>query len=60
MKRYSVDVLVVGAGGAGLMSAYEASKYGVRTAVVSKGKAARSGATIMAPGAIAGVGEPWK
>ena len=60
MRRIECDVLVVGAGGAGLMSAYEASKHGVRVAVVTKGKAARSGATVMAPGAISGVGDAWK
>jgi len=37
MKRINYDVLVVG-GGAGLMEAYEATKYNVRVSVVSKGK----------------------
>lgn len=60
MKRISCDVLVVGGGGAGLMAAYEATKYNVRVSIVSKGKIQRSGATIMAPGAISGVDDRWK
>lgn len=58
MQCYSVDVLVVGGGAAGMMAAYEASKHRVSVAVVSKGRLERSGSTVMAPGAIAGVG-PW-
>jgi succinate dehydrogenase/fumarate reductase flavoprotein subunit len=60
MERINCDVLVIGGGGAGLMAAYEASKGKVKVAVVSKGKVQRSGATIMAPGAIAGVDDRWK
>ncbi len=60
MKRIHVDVLVVGGGGAGLMAAHEAAKGNVRVAVVNKGKVQRTGATIMAPGAIAAVDDRWK
>lgn len=60
MKRVNTDVVVVGGGGAGLMAAYEASKLNVRVSIVSKGKVQRSGATIMAPGAIAAVDDRWK
>lgn len=60
MKRISTDILVVGAGGAGLMAACEAARHSARVALVSKGRAQRSGATIMAPGAIAAVDERWK
>jgi len=60
MLRVNCDVLVVGGGGAGLMAAYEATKHDVRVCIVSKGKVQRSGATIMAPGAIAGVDDRWK
>lgn len=56
MHRYQTDVLVIGGGGAGMMAAYEASKHGVRVALVSKGSLERSGCTVMAPGAIAGSG----
>lgn len=56
MYNYETDVLVVGGGAAGAMAAYVASKYGVRVTMVLKGKAQRSGNTVMAPGAIAGVG----
>ena len=41
------------------MAALAAGERG-RVAVVSKGKAGRSGATVMAPGAIAAVGDGWK
>jgi len=56
LTRLDADVLVIGGGGAGLMAASEASRHGVRVAVVLKGQRERSGATIMAPGAVAGVG----
>ena len=59
MKRIITDVLVAGAGGAGLMAAITAAERG-RVCIVSKGKAGRSGATVMAPGAIAAVGDGWK
>jgi succinate dehydrogenase/fumarate reductase flavoprotein subunit len=39
------------------MAAYEAAKQGANVLVVAKGKPQRAGATIMAPGAIAAVGE---
>ena len=60
MQRYTYDVLVIGGGGAGCVAAYEASKYIARVGLVSKGYITRSGATIMAPGAIAGVDSRWK
>lgn len=60
MRRYKTDVLIVGGGGAGLMAAHEAAKQSVSVAVVNKGKVQRTGATIMAPGAIAAVDERWK
>lgn len=57
MYNYSTDVLVIGGGGAGAMAAYEASKHGVKVTMVLKGYPQRNGATLMAPGAIAGVGD---
>lgn len=60
MRRYICDVLVIGAGGAGLMAACEAAKSKVQVAVVNKGYVQHTGATIMAPGAIAAVGDKWK
>ena len=60
MKRMQCDVLVVGGGGAGLMSAFSAARKGARVLVVNKGKVQRSGATIMAPGAISAVDDRWK
>ncbi len=57
MYNYETDVLVIGGGGGGAMAAYEAGKYGVNVTMVLKGRPQRCGSTIMAPGAIAGVGE---
>jgi len=48
---------VIGGGGAGAMAAYEASKHGVSVMMVLKGRPQRCGSTVMAPGAIAGVGD---
>ena len=60
MQRIACDVLVIGGGGAGLMAAHEASKHAVRVVVVNKGRVQRTGATVMAPGAIAAVDDRWK
>jgi succinate dehydrogenase/fumarate reductase flavoprotein subunit len=57
MYNVDTDVLVIGGGGGGAMTAYEASKHGVRVTMVLKGRPQRCGSTIMAPGAIAGVGD---
>lgn len=59
--RYNMlvtDVLIVGGGAAAAMAAYEVKKQNVDVVIVSKGIPQHSGATVMAPGAIAGVG-PW-
>jgi len=60
MKRLTCDVLIIGSGGAGLMSAYQAAKNNVSVAIVNKGYSQHTGATIMAPGAVAAVGEGWQ
>lgn len=57
MRSLETDVLIIGGGGAGAMAAYEASKHGVRVAVVLKGLPQRCGNTVLAPGAIAAVGD---
>ncbi|MEL7567289.1 MAG: FAD-dependent oxidoreductase [Dehalobacterium sp.] len=57
MHNFETDVLVIGGGAAGAMAAYEASKHGVKVTMVLKGRPQRCGSTIMAPGAIAGVGD---
>lgn len=57
MDSFETDVLVIGGGGGGAMAACEASKYGLSTLMVLKGRPQRCGSTMMAPGAIAGVGD---
>ena len=60
ISRYYADTFVVGAGGSGLIAAIEASKHSGSVAVVSKGKAGHSGATVMAPGGIAAIHDLWR
>ena len=48
------DILVVGAGGAGIMAAIEAAKYGVTVTMAVKGLVGHSGCTPSALGGIAG------
>jgi succinate dehydrogenase/fumarate reductase flavoprotein subunit len=59
MHNFETDVLVIGGGGGGAVAAYEASKHGASVMMVLKGRPQRCGSTIMAPGAIAGVGN-WR
>src|SRR5919109_823202 len=59
-KRYHYDVVVIGAGGAGLRAAIEASAMGVRTAVICKSLLGKAH-TVMAEGGIAAaMGNVWK
>lgn len=48
VEQRTVDVLVIGSGGAGLRAGIEAATAGCRTLVLSKGKVDRSGATLLA------------
>jgi len=57
MYNVETDVLVIGGGEGGAMAAYEAGKHGVSVMMVLKGRPQRCGSTVMAPGAIAGVGD---
>ena len=57
MFNFETDVLVIGGGGGGAMAAYEASRRGATVMMALKGRPQRCGSTIMAPGAIAGVGD---
>lgn len=59
-ESLETDVLVIGAGGAGMMAAIAAKEAGARVCLVCKTKAMRGGATVMAPGAIAAVDNSWK
>src|SRR5213595_3264835 len=52
VKRHEYDVVVIGAGGAGLRAAIEASAQGVRTALVCKSLLGKAH-TVMAEGGIA-------
>ena len=52
-QRFSYDVLVIGAGGAGLRAAIAAAAHGARVGVVCKSLLGKAH-TVMAEGGIAG------
>ncbi len=59
LERHSYDVVVIGAGGAGLRAAIEAHEQGARTAVVCKSLLGKAH-TVMAEGGIAAaMGNVW-
>ncbi|MFW6076507.1 MAG: FAD-binding protein [Hyphomicrobiales bacterium] len=58
IRDSDVDVIVVGAGGAGLRAAYEAGKQGCRTLLINKGRVAVSGATAVGLASSAGFAVP--
>jgi len=59
-KRHEYDVIVIGAGGAGLRAAVEASSMGVKTALICKSLLGKAH-TVMAEGGIAAaMGNVWK
>ena len=60
IERHDYDVIVVGAGGAGLRAAIEASAQGARTALICKSLLGKAH-TVMAEGGIAAaLGNVWK
>jgi succinate dehydrogenase / fumarate reductase, flavoprotein subunit len=60
IERHDYDVIVVGAGGAGLRAAIEASAQGARTAIICKSLLGKAH-TVMAEGGIAAaLGNVWK
>ena len=60
LERHSYDVVVIGAGGAGLRAAIEAHEQGARTAIVCKSLLGKAH-TVMAEGGIAAaMGNVWK
>jgi len=58
-KIVKSDVLIIGCGAAGAMSAIICKNNRVKTIIVEKGKAFYSGCTVMAPGGMAGVNPAW-
>jgi len=48
MAHLSTDVLIVGAGGAGIYAAIAAARNGTSVLLLDKGQVGRGGATIMA------------
>ena len=48
MPQLSTDVLIAGAGGAGMYAAVAAAKGGASVLLLDKGQVGRGGATIMA------------
>jgi len=60
IKRHTYDVIVIGAGGAGLRAALEANAMGVKTALICKSLLGKAH-TVMAEGGIAAaMGNVWK
>jgi succinate dehydrogenase / fumarate reductase, flavoprotein subunit len=60
ITRHAYDVIVIGAGGAGLRAAIEASAMGVKTALICKSLLGKAH-TVMAEGGIAAaMGNVWK
>ncbi len=48
MKHLSTDVLIIGAGGAGMYAAVAAARAGARVLLLDKNVVGRGGATVMA------------
>ncbi len=59
LERHDVDVLIIGAGGAGLRAAVEASALGARTAVVCKSLLGKAHTAMAEGGVAAALGNVW-
>ena len=59
LERHEYDVVVVGAGGAGLRAAIEAHEQGARTAVVCKSLLGKAHAVMPEGGIAAAMGNTW-
>jgi succinate dehydrogenase / fumarate reductase, flavoprotein subunit len=59
-KTYEYDVLVIGAGGAGLRAAIEAHGKGVRTAIICKSLLGKAHTVMAEGGMAAAMGNVWK
>ena len=60
MPQLETDVLVIGAGGAGMYAAVAAARAGARTVLVDKSLVGRGGATIMAQMTVAAAVGEWE
>ena len=60
MPRLETDVLVIGAGGAGMYAAVAAARAGARVVLVDKSLVGRGGATIMAQMTVAAAVGEWE
>jgi succinate dehydrogenase / fumarate reductase, flavoprotein subunit len=59
LETYDFDVVVIGAGGAGLRAAIEAKERGLRTAVVCKSLLGKAHTVMAEGGAAAAIGNVW-
>src|SRR5437879_9633369 len=59
-ERHQFDVIVIGAGGAGLRAAIEASALGAKTALICKSLLGKAHTVMAESGIAAALGNVWK